>query len=326
MSGEVKQTPMVVRSLVVGVPVPRVVEDVGATAAVRFATFFTDNIRNPNTRVAYHRAACLFLDWCGDRGLGLSSIESYHVSAYVESLMSCRSKSTVKQSLAAIRMLFDWLVIGQVVPQNPAHSVRGPKLVVTTGSTPVLDEADARRLLASIDTSHVVGLRDRALIGLMVYSFARIHAALSMNVRDYFPTGKRWSIRLHEKGGKRHDSPAHHKLEEFLDEYLEAAGIADEKHGPLFRTTRGQTRRLTQNRLSRSDAWRMVRRRALDAGLRCEIGNHTFRATGITNYMKNGGDLKEAQKMACHADPRTTQLYDRSGNDVSLDEIERISI
>ena len=326
MSGKGRQAQLVVRSLVVGVPVPQVVQNVGAAAAVRFATFFTDNIRNSNTRVAYYRAACLFLDWCADRGLGLSRIESYHVSAYVESLMACRSKSTVKQSLAAIRMLFDWLVVGQVVPRNPAHAVRGPRLVVTTGSTPVLDEADARRLLASIDTSHVVGLRDRALIGVMTYTFARVTAALTMNVKDYFPTGKRWSIRLHEKGGKRHDTPAHHKLEEFLDAYLEAAGIGDEKHGPLFRTTRGQTRLLTQNRLSRSDAWRMIRRRAADAGIRCEIGNHTFRATGITNYMKNGGDLKEAQKIACHADPRTTQLYDRSGNDVSLDEIERITI
>jgi integrase/recombinase XerD len=326
MSGGVVQTPLPVRSLVVGVPIPRIVEEIGAAGAVRFATFFTDNIRNANTRVAYHRAACLFLDWCGERRLGLGSIESYHVSAYVESLMACRSKSTVKQSLAAIRMLFDWLVVGQVVPRNPAHAVRGPKLVVTTGSTPVLDEADARRLLASIDTSHVVGLRDRALVGLMIYSFARINAALAMNVRDYFPTGKRWSIRLHEKGGKRHDTPAHHKLEEFLDAYLEAAGIGNEKHGPLFRTTRGQTRQLTRNRLSRCDAWRMVRRRAVDGGLRCEIGNHTFRATGITNYMKNGGDLKEAQKMACHSDLRTTQLYDRSGSDVSLDEIERITI
>jgi len=326
MNGGLKQTELAVRSLVVGVPVPRVIEDVGAAGSLRFATFFTDNIRNSNTRVAYHRAACHFMDWCGDRGLGLSGIESYHVSAYVESLLTCRSKSTVKQSLAAIRMLFDWLVVGQILPVNPAHAVRGPKLVVTKGSTPVLDETEARQLLASIDISHVVGLRDRALIGLMIYSFARIDAALSMNVRDYLPSGKRWWIRLHEKGGKRHEMPAHHKLEEFLDAYLEAAGIDDEKHGPLFRTTRGQTRLLTQNRLSRSDAWRMVRRRALDAGIRSEIGNHTFRATGITNYMKNGGTLVEAQKMACHSDPRTTQLYDRSGDDVSLDEIERITI
>lgn len=156
MSGGVVQTQSPVRSLVVGVPVPRIVEETGESGAVRFATFFTDNIRNPNTRVAYHRAASLFLDWCSDRGLGLGSIESYHVSAYVESLMACRSKSTVKQSLAAIRMLFDWLVVGQVVSRNPAHAVRGPKLVVTTGSTPVLDEADARRLLASIDASHAL--------------------------------------------------------------------------------------------------------------------------------------------------------------------------
>lgn len=309
-----------------GALIPKTVADAGQAVRTRFATFFTDSIRNRNTRAAYHRSTMQFFDWCSKNGLALEQVRSFHVSAFIEIQLQSRSKATVKQSLAAIRMLFDWLVVGQIVPMNPAHAVRGPKLVVSNGSTPVLQEEDARKLLSAIDVSHVVGLRDRALIALMIYTFARVEAALSMNVRDYFPNGKRWWIRLQEKGGKQHEMPAHHKLEEYLDDYLETAGIRDEQHGPLFRTTRGTTRRLTQHRMRRSDAWRMVQRRASDAGLKAPICNHTFRATGITNYMKNGGSLAEAQKMACHADPRTTRLYDRSGDEVTLDEIEKISI
>ena len=91
----------------------------------------------------------------------------------------------------------------------------------------VLDEGEARLLLQSIDASNLVGLRDRALIAVCLYSFARIEAALGMNVGDYFPQGKRWWFRLHEKGGKPHDMPAHHKAEEYVYAYLDAAGIRD---------------------------------------------------------------------------------------------------
>ena len=141
-------------------------------------------------------------------------------------------------------MLLDWLVVGQVLAVNPAHAVRGPKYVVRRGKTPVLSEEKARRLMESIDTSTVVGLRDRALIGVMTYAFARIGAVVAMRVDDYYPNGKRW-VRLHEKGGKRHEMPAHHKLEAFLDEYLATAGIRDDGKGLLFRTARGRTGALT---------------------------------------------------------------------------------
>lgn len=306
--------------------VPATIGDVGPQAAKRFFTFFTDNIRNPNTRAAYHRAVCRFFDWCELNKLDFERIESYHVSAYVETLLLELSKPTVKQHLAAIRMLYDWLVIGQVIAINPAAAVRGPKHSVRKGKTPVLEEDDARMLLESIDTSTVIGLRDRALIATMVYTFARIEAVVQMNIPDYYANGKRWWIRLHEKGGKDHEMPVHHKLAEYLDAYLEAAGLEDGKKTPLFQTTRGQSKVLTGKRLNRVDAWRMIRRRAKAAGITAAIGNHTMRGTGITNYMKNGGELKEAQKMASHADPRTTGLYDRSNDDVSLDEIERIKI
>jgi site-specific recombinase XerC len=111
-------------------------------------------------------------------------------------------------------MLFDWRNVGQIFGgPNPAAAVCGPKHLVKKGKTPVLDADERRKLVNSIDVSTIVGLRDRALTALRVYSFARVSAALAMNVEDYYPQGKRWWVRLHEKGGKQHEMPAHHLLE-----------------------------------------------------------------------------------------------------------------
>ena len=247
------------------------------------------------------------------------------VAAYVEELGLHSAPPTVQQNLAAVRTLFDFLVIGQVVPFNPAASVRGPKYVVKKGKTPVLSSEDARALLGSINTSHVIGLRDRALIGLMVFSFARVSAAVGMNVEDYYPQGRRMWFRLHEKGGKRHEVPAHHNAMAYVDDYLETAGTIGDKRLPLFRTIdrRGS---LTDRRTHRSDVLRMVKRRARQAGLPVSTCCHTFRATGITAYLHCGGRLEHAQRIAAHESARTTKLYDRTGDAVSLDEIEKIVI
>lgn len=248
------------------------------------------------------------------------------VAAYIEELQRSQSAPTVKQHLAAIRMLFDYLVVRQVIPMNPAASVRGPKYVIKRGKTPVLSATDARRLLDSIDVSQVVGLRDRALIALMVYSFARVSAAVNMRVEDYYANGKRWWIRLHEKGGKFHEVPVHHNAEAYLDAYIAAAGISDDRRGPLFRTAEGKTKVLTTRAMTRNDALRMIKRRAADAGLAVNISCHTSRATGITAYLENGGTIENAQAIAAHESPRTTKLYDRTTDQITLDEIERITI
>jgi integrase/recombinase XerD len=217
-------------------------------------------------------------------------------------------------------------VNGQVIPHNPANTVRGPRHVVRRGKTPVLSVEETRQLLASIDTSNVVGLRDRAVIAVMVYSFARVGAVARMKVKDCYSQGRRAWLRLHEKGGKRHDVPAHHKAEEYLDAYIAAAGIAEEKNAPLFRTTRSKTRELTREAMTRTDVFRMVQRRAADAGLTTAVCCHSFRATGITAYLEDGGTLEHAQQIAAHESPRTTKLYDRTNDQITLDEIERIAI
>ena len=306
--------------------VPAIVSRCSGKAARRFVEFFTANIRNRNTREAYHRSCVDFLTWCDDYGCQLVDIEPITVAAYVEYLGTVYSKPTVKQHLAAIRMLFDWLVTGQIVAMNPASSVRGPSYVIKRGKTPVLTADEARLLLDSIDTSTPVGLRDRALIGVMVYSFARVSAVVGMRVEDYYQNGKRWWIRLHEKGGKFHEVPAHHNAEAYLDAYLRAAGIVEDHKGPLFRSAVGKTGLITANRMSRRDALRMVKRRALAAGLSGNVCCHTFRATGITAYLDNGGTIENAQAIAAHESPRTTKLYDRTGDEITLDEVERIQI
>jgi site-specific recombinase XerD len=315
------------RAVAASIVVPAIVADAGDAAAKRFLEFFAVTIRNKNTRTAYLHAASRFFAWCDHHQLGaLDEIEPLHVAAYIEELGKDFEKPTVKQHLAATRMLFDWLVTGQVVATNPAHSVRGPKHVVKTGKTTVLDAEQARLLLDSIDTSTVVGLRDRALISVMIFAFARIGAVVAMRVEDYYPNGKRWWVRLHEKGGKRHEMPAHHNLEAYLDADIEAAGIRDAGKIPLFRSAVGRTGTLTEKPMNRVDAWRMIQRRATDLGTRVKIGCHTFRATGITAYLESGGTLEKAQAMAAHESPRTTKLYDRTGDEITLDEVERISI
>jgi site-specific recombinase XerD len=306
---------------------PALITNAGEKAAWRFLEFFTVNIRNANTRAAYGRASGAFLNWCTARGITeLSQIQPIHVAAYIEDLQHQAAAPTVKQHLACIRMLFDWLVTGQIIPSNPAHAVRGPRYSVSKGATPVLSSEEARHLLRNMDVSHVVGMRDRALIAVMTYTFARVSAAIALKIEDYYPQKKRWWLKLHEKNGKVNEMPCHHTLEEYLDAYIEAAAIADDRKGPLFRSAIGKTRKLSAQSMRREDVYRMVRRRSADAGIETAIGCHTFRATGITDYLKNDGRIEVAQRMAGHSSAKTTGLYDRRGDDISLDEVERIGI
>jgi len=318
------------------------VQSGGESAARRFLEFFTVTIRNVHTRRAYYRAASALLDFCEERGvMDLKQIQPMMVAAFIEIRTQEKSAPTVKQELAAIRQMFDYLVTGHVVEVNPAAAVRGPRYSVQKGKTPVLAREDAKHLLGSIPTVYIykegneqkaapnlVGLRDRALIGLMIFSFARVGAVTKLLVGDYHQSGKKFSIGLKEKGGKFHELPVHHLAEEYLDAYLKAAGINSERDRktPLFRTSRGRSRELTERGMTSSDVLYMVKRRAAAAGLPASTCCHTFRGTGITAYLENGGTVENAQAIASHADPRTTRLYDRRSDKITLTEIERIQL
>lgn len=294
-------------------------------SARRFWEFFTAGIPNDNTRKAYFAAIERFDAWCAANQLHMPDLQPILIAAYIKHLQSSLSIPSVKQHLAAIRMLFDYLVVGQILPMNPAASVRGPKYVVTKGRTPVLAADEARELIASIETTTRKGLRDRALLATMVYTFARVGAVTGLRVEDYFQQGKRWWFRFHEKGGKLHQVPAHHRAEAYVDAWIEAAGIGGEGKSPLFRSF-GRDGAITARGLYEADVLRVVKVRGTAIGLPASICCHTFRATGITAYLENGGTLEKAQAIAAHASPRTTKLYDRTSDALTLDEIERIAI
>ena len=306
---------------------PALVAAAGERASYRFLEFFTARIRNAHTRRSYGRAVGDFLGWLERRDVhDIRQVNSFIVAAWAEEMQRDHPAPTVKQRLAAVRMLLDWLATGGILEFNPATAVRGPKHSVKKGKTPVLAPEEARQLLDAIDISTPIGLRDRALIGLMVYSFGRVGAALAMTVEDVFTQNRRLWVRLHEKGGKEHAMPCHHNLEDYLIAYMDGCGLRDDPKAPLFRTIGRGTGQLTSTPLPQANAWAMVQRRAARAGIATRIGNHTFRATGLTAYLKNGGTLERAATMANHASTRTTQLYDRRSDDITLDEVERVLI
>ena len=305
---------------------PAVIQTAGPATSQRFVEFFAASIRNRNTRDAYWRACDQFLGRCAEAGLTLDAIQPVHVAGYVEHLSQSASAPTVKQHLAAIRRMFDFLVVGQILPANPAASVRGPKHVVSEGKTPILEADEVRALFDQFDTDRLIDLRDQAIIGTMVYSFARVGALVKLRVKDYYRQGARAWFVLDEKGGKQNRVPAHHLAAEYVEQYIAAAGIELQRDMPLFRSM-GRGRRgkaVTERGLRREEIFAMVRRRTAAAGLPPEIGCHSFRGTGITSYLKNGGTLETAARLAGHASTRTTQLYDRRLAEVAQAEVERI--
>ena len=232
------------------------------------------------------------------------------------------AQPSVKQHLAAIRQLFDYLVTGGILLSTPAGSVRGRKYVVTRGKTPVLSGDQMRQLLDSIDTGELIGLRDRALLGLMGYTFARVSAVVTLRVEDYFRQGR------HSSGSMRKAVNDMRCLAITASTNIWTRG----SRRPVSATTRkghyfGVSKKgdkLTSSSMIRSDVLYMIKRRAKGAALPYSTCCHTFRATGITAYLQKGGTLEHAQQIAAHQSPRTTKLYDRAKDDISLDEVERI--
>lgn len=324
-------------------------------------TFFDAELRSDKTSRAYKSASADFFRFalpligCG----ALSSITPLHVSAWLDD-MKRRGLSipTIKQRLAGLRMLFQALVRNRIIPSNPVAVVPGPQYIVRRGKTPVLDGEETKRLLGSIDTSTLIGLRDRAMIGAMAYSFARISAVTGLKVADVFRQKKRLWLRLAEKNGLHKDVPCHHILEEYITDWIDAADLPESPAVPLFQTftwpappetdaeeAEGRPqpseanlqrdaveteepiprrRILSGQPMSQAMTWEMIQRRKADAGIDTRVCNHTFRATGITAYLSNGGTIERAAVIAGHASTRTTQLYDRRPDDVTLDEIEKI--
>lgn len=335
--------------------------DVAATHAVThltnqsaaidaFRNYFEGSLRCANTRRAYERSAALFFNHAHAQ-LGITSLESvkpFHVSAWLDAMMaSGLSAPTVKQRLAALNGLFESLLVQRIISSNPVRLVKGPRHVISKGRTPVLSGEEMVQLLEAIDTSTLIGKRDRAMIGTMAYSFARIGAVTALKVEHVFHQKRRLWLRLREKGGKAKDIPCHHQLEAYLDEWLHATGLRLHPIAPLFQTFASNgarhpddqecerafslnvspaktVRPLSGRPMTQAMTWEMLQRRRTLAGIDAAICNHTFRATGITSYLINGGSIERAANIAGHASINTTKIYDRRSDDVTLDEIEKI--
>jgi site-specific recombinase XerD len=306
--------------------VPAIIERAGAKAILRFAEFFALCYRNRNTRESYARDLRDFADWCERRGIrDVRQVTPMAVAAHIEWLGKTLADPSVKRHLAAIRKLMDWLVTGHIIEVSPAWSVKGPKHKVTRGSTPILSSKEAHKLLDSIPRNTLAGLRDRAAITVMLFAFARVSAMSKMHVRDFFIEKGDRAFRLHEKGGKPHRVKAHRVARLAVEQYIRAARLGGSAKAPLFQTLDIKGR-LTGRAMTRNDVFRMVRRRARHAGLPAGVCSHSFRGTGLTEYMRKGGDLRTAARLANHASVRTTQLYIRLEDDVELAEIERVDI
>lgn len=293
------------------------------TPAEAIADYFGARIANDNTRDAYLRDAREFGHWIAGEGILLGQIQTLDVARYREHLRAqSNSPATIKRKLSALRKLLSYLVETGALHSNPAREVATEKVRVKGGKTPALSPEQMRSLFESFDPTRLIDLRDRALIAVMSYSLARVSAALGLRACDLIDLGRTQVLRLREKGGVERDIPAHPRLVEYLDAWTEASGIT----GPmlLFPVFERNATVLTQRPMDRGDALRMVKRRLIAAGIPPAFSNHSFRATGITEFLANGGSLEVAQQLANHADSRTTKLYDRRAARLELEEIVRI--
>src|SRR4051812_48445476 len=315
------------------VAAPPIVRAAGPGAEYAYADFFKAKISNPNTRKAYKRAVDRFLGWCRVRGLQLRQVTSFLVGDYVEQHLNDKdghplSPPSKKQHLAALRHFFDNQQMFHGVVINPASSVRGPKYSVREGKTPAFDDRQVRSLLDSIDTSHVVGMRDRTLLMILAYTAARAGAVAKLRTADYFTDGRSWYFNFGEKGGKLHQVPARHDLQMQMEIYIRAAGLEGRSDKtPLFRTAKRKKRELTDRGLTGNDLLRIVKRRLKGAGLpEGAFCCHSFRATTATNLLKQKVAREQVQYLLGHSDARTTDLYNRTEKEVTRNIVERISI
>lgn len=309
---------------------PAIITQASANAHFAYAEFFGDQIGNDYTRKAYRHAVHRFLLWCENQGFELARIPPGSVGHYIRTLQTTEgkpaSKPTCKLHLAAIRKFFDVMVQRHAIVLNPAASVRGPRVSNVTGKTPATDPASAGMLLRSIDVGNIVGLRDRAILAIMMYTACRVGAVAKLRRRDFYTDGRQWYLRFDEKGGHQRDIPCRHDLQGYIQEYIDALGDSLDADEPLFRSALGRTRQLTAWACQTKDIHRMVKRRLKAAGLPTILTCHSFRATTATDLLEQGVPIEDVQQLLGHADLRTTRLYDRRDRKVTRNIVERISI
>src|SRR5271165_6670028 len=267
-------------------------------------------VRNPNTRSAYRVAWRSFLAFCSARQLELEHVKAYHVGAWLDRHPG--SRSTQRQHLAAVRLLFDSLMMRGVVEYNPAARAKPPRLVRESSRTPVFEEAEIVAFLDSISPNSLKDIRDKAIFCVLLYSWCRVSALISLTVADYYErAGQRW-LRFQKKRGKVHEVPVHSKAREAIDLWLGASDLSSNPAAPLFPAFGKDRETIELKHLDRRSVLKLVERRASASGIVKRVCCHSFRATGITEYMNSGGTIEIAQQIAGHKSSSTTRIYDRS--------------
>jgi len=304
---------------------PPLITQAGRPAETAWDDFFHGRLANAHTRKEYNRAIRNFLEWAENQGLALERIRAGDVGRYLREHPG--SPPTQKQVLAALRRFFNLLVERHIVVMNPAAVAQTERYSVLEGKTAEITKDQIRKLLETIDTTSVVGLRDRCLIRTLIYTAARAGAVARLRRKDFYLSGNQAFFRFQEKGGKSREIPVRHELDEDLRRYIEVAGLleADPK-APLFPTAVRREKRFTSQAMDGSDVARMIRRRMTDAGLPSNLTAHSFRVAAITDLIKQGIPIEDVQYLAGHADARTTRLYDRSDRRVTRNIVERIGL
>ncbi len=306
--------------------VPSIVNQSGNAAVFAWNEFVFGSIRNKGTRQAYRFAIEQFCQWCERQGLLLQEVAPAHVGKYFDQLAGYAA-ATKKIHLSALRQFFNQLVMRHVVILNPALSVRVERVSAVEGKTPAMTVKQVRRLLASVDCSSVVGLRDKAIIAILTYTAVRVGAIAKLKRKDFYNSGEQYLFRFTEKRNKFREIPVRFDLTSFMLEYIGGARLVySDKATPLFRSAIGRTKSLSRNGMTPVDIARMLKRRLRDAGLPTCFSPHSFRVTTITDLLAQGVPLDDVQNFAGHSDPRTTKLYDRRKLQVTRNIVERISI
>lgn len=288
---------------------------------------------NRKTQDAYYFSLKRFLDHLETTPVtDIGYITGHHFNQFVASLTQTNDEGltkprvqTIRATMAAVRALFDSFVVDGLITNNIANSVDLPRLDRDKGSTPVIDDKTLTAIIDGIPLKTPADYRDRALIGLMAYSMLRISAALSMTISDYHMRGDIRYLRSVGKRSKLHEVPVHEILQHYIDDYLLQTQQLDNPKMPLFQGSTPHGGHLTGRPYTRNAALKMVKRRAAAAGYHGPISNHTFRATGITNYLKQeGSTLEEARRIAGHKSADTTRQYNRNIDGIDPDEVNKI--
>ncbi|PHR62216.1 MAG: hypothetical protein COA43_00830 [Robiginitomaculum sp.] len=331
MSSSISSTTPLIEEEDATIVPPEIIIFSGQKFVTSYAAFFA-SIHNEKTEESYSRALINFFRYLKRKSItDLNTVDAPRMALYLKALKRRKNKkgkpialATIAIEISAIRMFFKSCVNNGALVASPAAEIHPPKLRRTTGATPVIVPEMVRLILNTIPDKTQANYRDKALIAIMTFTFYRISATLSMQVKDYYLIGdERW-VKAKEKGSKIHKMPVHPDLREIMDQYIVEADLEGKREALLFPSSHGKSGRLNGKPYSRTAAWKMVNRHARRAGYHDEIGNHSFRASGITQYMNMGGSLKQARKLAGHSHISTTMLYDRSEDLEKSKEIARL--